>query len=309
MTVAINVWELSHRYGENQALDKLTVAVEAGEMFAILGPNGSGKTTLFRILCTLMNVQSGHVEVNGFDVSDATAAVRRQIGIVFQAPSLDKKLTVRENIRYGAMMYGVHGSELLQREKDLMGQLGIHDRAHDYVETLSGGLRRRVELAKGIIHRPQVLLLDEPSTGLDPAARADLWRYLRILRAETGVTIVFTTHILEEAEGADRIAILHEGKLVALDTPNHLRDSVGGESITIEANEPEQLAQRIAADFNCQADVIEGEIRLEQSDGVGWVARLSSSYGDEIKSIRLGKPSLEDVFINRTGHTFWQGAD
>ncbi|MCH5377216.1 MAG: ATP-binding cassette domain-containing protein, partial [Planctomycetes bacterium] len=230
---AIDVAELTYRYGNRIALDGLALQVRRGEIFALLGPNGGGKTTLFRVLSTLVAVQSGRVHVLGLELPQQAASVRRRIGVVFQAPSLDRKLTVSENIRFQAALYGIRGRVLAERQQELLDQLGIADRMRERTESLSGGLRRRVELAKGMIHRPELLLLDEPSTGLDPGARSDLWEYLQRLRDQHHVTIVLTTHLLDEAERADRIAILNHGSVVALDTPEALKASVGGDSITI----------------------------------------------------------------------------
>jgi ABC-2 type transport system ATP-binding protein len=212
---------------------------------------------------------------------------------------------VAENIRYQAALYGLTGGALRGRQDALLAQLGLTDRARERAETLSGGLRRRVELAKGMIHQPRLLLLDEPSTGLDPAARSDLWIYLRRLRDEMGVTVMLTTHLLEEADKSDRIAILNEGSLVALGTPDDLRSSVGGDSITIDTESPRELADTIASRFDVTASVVDGQVRLERPDAHIWVARLVEAFPGQIASITLGKPTLEDVFIDKTGHRFW----
>lgn len=303
---AIRVAGLSHSYGDRQALGNLDFGIHAGEVFAFLGPNGGGKTTLFRILSTLIPMQQGEVSLFGLDLNRQRSQIRQLIGVVFQAPSLDKKLTVLENIRLQAALYGVTGQELRERQREMLDQLGIAERANDLTETLSGGLRRRVELAKGLIHRPRLLLLDEPSTGLDPGARADLWQYLTRLRAESGVTVVLTTHLLEEAERADRIAILDQGNVVALDTPENLRASVGGSAITIGASDLEQLVADVDAQLGLNAVIVDGQLRLECADGPATVARLLQSFGDRIESITLSKPTLEDVFICKTGHRFWK---
>jgi ABC-2 type transport system ATP-binding protein len=302
---AIDVTGLSYSYGERLALDSLDLRITAGEVFAVLGPNGGGKTTLFRLLSTLIPIQQGRGTIFGNDLSRDQTAVRRSIGVVFQAPSLDKKLTVSENIRLQAALYGVTGGELDRRETELLDQLGIADRAGERTETLSGGLRRRVELAKGMIHQPRLLLLDEPSTGLDPGARIDLWQYLGQLRA-AGVTIVLTTHLLDEAERADRIAILDQGRLVALDTPDNLRDAVGGSTITIDVLDAERLVRDINSQLSLSASVVDGHVRLECEDGQRVLARLLQTFADRIQAITLAKPTLEDVFIQRTGHRFWQ---
>jgi ABC-2 type transport system ATP-binding protein len=307
MTSAIDVRDVSYFYGQRQALRSLGLQIEAGEIFAFLGPNGGGKTTLFRLLSTLIPIQHGEVRILGYDPRHDRQRVRERIGVVFQAPSLDKKLTVVENIRHQAALYGLFGKSLRERENQLLRQLGLSDRARERTETLSGGLRRRVELAKGMIHMPRLLLLDEPSTGLDPGARIDLWAYLQHLRDEFGVTVVLTTHLLEEAEKADRLAILHQGELVALGSPNELRETVGGDSITIDADNPEELAAGIIEKFEIKADTVDGQVRLEQPNGHQWVARIVEAFPECVHSIRLGKPTLEDVFIDKTGHRFWHG--
>ncbi|MEE9602401.1 MAG: ABC transporter ATP-binding protein [Thermoguttaceae bacterium] len=303
---AIDVDAVSHRYGQRQAVVDLTLQVEPGEIFALLGPNGSGKTTLFRLLSTLIPVQQGNVRVLGNDIRQQTLEVRASIGVVFQAASLDKKLTVAENVRLQGRLYGLTGAALRRRQEEMLSRLGLTERAGDLVETLSGGLRRRVELAKGMLHRPRLLLLDEPSTGLDPGARADVWQYLQQVREESQVTVVLTTHLLDEADRADRIAIMCEGSLVALDTPAALRATVGGDSITIRTENPDRLAAAIRERFACDVLVLAGGVRLEQSEGHQWISRLVEAFPDEIETITLGKPTLEDVFIDRTGHQFWE---
>lgn len=303
---AISVSRLVHRYGERTALAGLDLEVDRGEIFALLGPNGGGKTTLFRLLSTLIPLQEGEIRVLGHDVSRQTAEVRGRIGVVFQAPSLDKKLTVAENLRHQGHLYGMSGAGLRRRQDEMLARLGLADRRRELVETLSGGMRRRVELAKGMLHAPQLLLLDEPSTGLDPGARSDLWDYLRQVRERDGVTVVLTTHLLEEAEKADRLGILNAGSLVALDTPDALRASVGGDSLSIETDEPESLAAAIRARFEYPAVVVDGGVRLERPEAPQLVARLLEAFPDMIQSITLGKPTLEDVFIARTGHRFWR---
>lgn len=302
---AIQIEKLSHLYGTRAALSELDLRIGQGEIFAVLGPNGGGKTTLFRLLSTLIPLQSGHVSILGYDLRKDTTAVRASIGVVFQAPSLDRKLTVLENIRHQAALYGLCGSELRTRQQEMLEQFALTERAGELTERLSGGLRRRVELAKGLIHRPRLLLLDEPSTGLDPGARADLWQYLRRLRDSSGVTIVLTTHFLDEAEGADRIAILNEGRLVALDAPDALRREIGGDSLTLESDSAAELAAAIGQQFALPARVLDGAVRIETPEGHLWVAKLMEAFPEQISAIRLGKPTLEDVFIARTGHRFW----
>jgi ABC-2 type transport system ATP-binding protein len=304
-TAAIEVLDVVHEYGSRRALDGLSLVVEQGEIFSLLGPNGSGKTTLFRLLSTLIPLQSGTISVLGADVRRDVAQVRRNLGVVFQAPSLDRKLTVSENIRHQGCLYGLSGDTLAARERVMLDRLALSDRAGDLVEALSGGLRRRVELAKGMLHEPPVLILDEPSTGLDPGARADLWSYLAEVRRE-GVTVVLTSHLLDEAERADRIAILNAGRLVALDTPEQLRASVGGNTITIETSDAMALAERIRARLSVDAQVIDGSVRIADGAGYELIARIMETFPEACDSITLGKPTLEDVFIARTGHRFWK---
>src|SRR2546421_7257120 len=203
---------LSHSYGDRAALTDLNLSIDRGEIFGFLGPNGSGKTTLFRILSTLLPIQPGHVAIAGLDLATHRDEIRRQIGVVFQAPSLDKQLTAAENLRHQGHLYGLGGADLEKRIDEMLARVGLSERPREYVSTFSGGMRRRVELAKGLLHRPRVLLLDEPSTGLDPGARIDLWRYLREIQSQ-GVTVLVTTHLMEEAEHCSRLAIIDGGRL------------------------------------------------------------------------------------------------
>lgn len=302
---AIEIGNVTHRYGERTALDSLSLSIDAGEIFTLLGPNGSGKTTLFRLLSTLMPIDEGEITILGHSVRDQAAKVRSQLGVVFQSPSVDKQLTVQENLTHHARLYGLGGSEMRTRVAELLDQVGLADRARDYVSTLSGGQRRRVELAKGLLHRPSVLILDEPSTGLDPGARNDLWTYLFQLRQDQAMTIVVTTHLLDEADRASRIGILHQGKLVALDTPAALRSSLGGDMLTIRATNTTRLAERLASEFEFEPTIVDGAIRLELAGGLRAVEPLLEEFSDEIDSVTVGKPTLEDVFIARTGHRFF----
>jgi ABC-2 type transport system ATP-binding protein len=302
---AVEISHLGHRYGEHEAVRDLSLSVGGGEILAILGPNGSGKTTLFRVVSTLIPLQQGDVAVLGYDLRREGAAIRRQLGVVFQAPSVDKKLTVWENIVHHGRLYGLAGGELRSRAEAMLSRLGLAERRREMVERLSGGLRRRVELAQGMLHSPRLLLLDEPSTGLDPGARSDVWQYLQQIRAAEGVTVVLTTHLLDEAERADRIAIMHRGQLVALDAPAALKAAVGGDAITVRAAEPARLAADIHERFQVAATVVDHSVRLELPGGHQWIARLVEAFPQRIESITLGKPTLEDVFIHFTGHRFW----
>ncbi|GAA4425898.1 ABC transporter ATP-binding protein [Bremerella cremea] len=301
---AVSIENVSHRYGKRQALDQVSLAIDPGEIFVFLGPNGGGKSTLFRLLSTLMSLQQGEISILGHGVRSHKQQVRQQLGVVFQMPSLDKKLTVLENIYQQAALYGVTGQTLHDRTELLLSKLELADRRHDIVEDLSGGLRRRVELAKGMLHSPKVLLLDEPSTGLDPAARQAMWRYLEFLRSDQGVTVVLTSHLLEEAEKADRIAILDQGKLVALDTPDALKESIGGDTITIRTRQPQGLIERLQTELNLAATEVSEFVRLETEDGPGTIRAIMQVASDQVDAITLAKPSLEDVFIHMTGRQF-----
>ena len=303
-TVAVAATELTHRYGDRTALTGVSLAVQRGEIFGLLGPNGGGKTTLFRILSTLLAPSAGQARVFACDVVAQRNEVRRKIGVVFQSPSLDKKLTVVENLRHHGHIFGLHGAALRQRIAELLLRFDLTDRADELTEKLSGGLRRRVEIARGLLHRPELLLLDEPSTGLDPRARREVGDYLEELRDRDGVTALVTTHIMEEAERCDRIALLDHGQLVALDTPAALKDRVGGDVISIHARDCDRLRPQIESRFSLKAGVVDGVIRIEQARGHAFVPALVEAFPGEIEAVSVGKPTLEDVFIHLTGHRF-----
>jgi ABC-2 type transport system ATP-binding protein len=302
---AIQVENIHHVYGKRAALNGVSFSVNTGEIFALLGPNGSGKTTLFRILSTLMLPTSGRALLGGFDAASHPDEVRRRIGVVFQAQSADIKLTAAENLWHQGHLYGLRGAELKKRIAEMLGRVALADRANERVETFSGGMQRRVELAKGLMHRPSVLLLDEPTTGLDPGARRDLWQYLHELRSQEHVSIIVTTHLMEEAERCDRLAILSAGKVVALGTPAELRSQIGGDVIVLETENAESLAVRLEQRFGCSATVLDGKVRMERREGHRFVTDIVEAFPGEIQSISVSKPTLEDVFIDRTGHRFW----
>ena len=308
VTSAVEANALGFRYGDRKALSGVSFSIASGEIFGFLGPNGGGKTTLFKLLSTLMKIQSGSARMLGHDLSGQTAAVRRRLGVVFQHPSLDGKLTVAENLAYHGHLYGITGPRLAERSAAMLERLGLSARARDLVETLSGGLQRRVELAKALLHEPELLLLDEPSTGLDPAARREFFNYLTHLREREGVTVVLTTHYMEEAERCDRIAILHQGKLVALAPPADLKSDVGGDVVAIRAGAPEILQRKILQRFKLDGQIVDGAIRIEHRRGHELVRDVVDAFGDEIESVSFGKPTLEDVFVHLTGHQFFADA-
>lgn len=303
-TLALDVQRLSHNYGQLKALRELDLSVSKGEVFALLGPNGSGKSTLFRLISTIAQVQSGDIRVFGDSVATYTQSVRSQLGVVFQSPSLDPQLTVEENIRCHAAVYGLAGSRLKKRLEAVTGQLGVADRLATRTAELSGGLKRRVELAKGILHQPRLLLMDEPSTGLDPTSRMDLWRALRELNESDDVTIVLTTHLLEEADKADRIAIIHEGKNVTVGRPSDLRVELGEQVLTIQTSDQVGVAEWLSAQ-SVETQQIDQHLRVTGSQAANLVAPLTERFGSQVQTLTLGQPSLEDVFVAKTGHRFW----
>ncbi len=305
--VAIEIRGLSHSYGTRTALQDVSFQVARGTIFGLLGPNGGGKTTLFRILSTLLPPQTGTVQILGDDVASSPHQIRRRIGVVFQAQSVDRQLTLLENLRHQGHLYGFQGKTLRKRAEAMLARLGLADRKNDRAETLSGGLRRRLELAKGLLHQPEILLLDEPSTGLDASARRDLRLYLSQLRDEFGVTILLTTHFMNEAEACDCLGILDRGHLVALDSPAALKETIGGDVLVLGTREPETLSRRIQERFGGNPKIVGGMVRLERPQAHVFVTDLVEAFPGQIDSVTLSKPTLEDVFIQRTGHQFWHG--
>ena len=305
----IQLQDLRHQYGDRVALNGVSLDVQPAEIFGLLGPNGSGKTTTFRILSTLMLPTSGSALIMGHDIACEPALVRRNIGVVFQAQSIDVKLSAQENLMLVGHIYGLRGAALKQRVGEMLSRVGLADRAEEKAETFSGGMQRRLELAKGLLHHPSVLLLDEPTTGLDPGARRDLWQYLQILRDEERVTVLITTHLMEEAERCDRLAIYANGSVVALGTPAELKSEIGGDVILLESERPEALAQRIQERFGLQPAVLDNHVRLEIEAGHRFVTDVVEAFPGEIQGVSIHKPSLEDVFIRRTGHRFWTEED
>jgi ABC-2 type transport system ATP-binding protein len=307
---------------DRPALDRVSFDIRPGEVFGVLGPNGGGKTTLFRILATMLRAASGRVEVFGHDAAAEPHRVREQLGVVFQLPSRDNKLTARENLVHQGHLYGLRGRELHDRIDALLAGVSLRDRQHERVELFSGGMRRRVELVKAMLHGPRLLVLDEPATGLDPGARRDVWQLLEALRARDGVTVALTTHLMEEADRCDRLAILARGRLVALDTPSRLKAAIGGDVITLEPEAGEgaagadgvaALARDIAERFGhwpagSEPAVVDGRIRLGRDDGAAFVARLASAFPGRLRRLTVGRPTLEDVFMHMTGQSLWETA-
>src|SRR5918912_928006 len=300
----VRVEDLTHCYGERTALDRVSFDVRAGEIFGLLGPNGGGKTTLFRILSTQLPPSACTARVFGFDVAREAREVRRRLGVVFQSQSGDGKLTVAENLRHQGHLYGFRGSTLRARIEEMLARFGLVERAGERAEKLSGGLRRRVEIAKAMLHRPALLLLDEPTTGLDIGARHDLWNYLESLREAEGVTIMLTTHTMEEADSCGRILLLDQGKMIALDTPASLKAEIGGDVVAAQTSDPAGLQERIRARFGGTPAVVGETVRIERERGHEFITELIEAFPGEIDAVTLSKPTLEDVFIQRTGHQF-----
>ena len=298
---ALNVVGLSHRYGDRQALQSVSFDVAPGESFGLLGPNGGGKTTFFRIAATLLTPTNGTVRVFGHDVATHPDAVRRCIGMTFQSPALDDRLHVVENLHYHGHLYGLHGKSLNQRIDEVLSLVNLTDRASDLVSTLSGGLQRRVELAKTLLTKPLLLLLDEPSNGLDPGARREVWEHLQHLRQSESTTIIVATHLMDEAAQCDRVGILHEGRLVASGTPETLVSEIGGDMILVTGRDLSSLAQKVAQRFDQRVEIIDGALRLERAQAHEFVPELVEAFPGEIDTVTFGKPTLEDVFIHYTG--------
>jgi len=301
---AVSVTGLSHQYGDHTALSSVSFTVPTGTMFGLLGPNGGGKTTLFRIVSTLLPTRPGHAVLFGHDVATNATAVRRLIGIVFQSPALDGHLTVRENLICHGHLYGLRGHRLKARIAVVLSLVELETRGSDLVNTLSGGLQRRVEIAKALLPDPKLLLLDEPSTGLDPGARREIWDHLDRLCRERGTTVVLTTHLMDEAARCDRVGVLHEGGLVALGPPRELMAEIGGDVILISPYDDgalDTLATAIQERFRESVDVLDGRLRMERPGAHEFIPELVKAFPDQIEGVTIGKPTLEDVFLHHTG--------
>ncbi|RPJ60718.1 MAG: ABC transporter ATP-binding protein [Acidobacteria bacterium] len=300
----MRVEAISASYGRRQALVNVSFAVAARQIYGLLGPNGGGKTTLFRVLCTLLRPASGNAYFRDTSVVDDPVGTRKLIGVVFQTNSLDRELTVRENLDCQAALHRLPKADARLRSDELLARFGLSDRSNDLVGTLSGGMQRRLEIVKSLLHQPRVMILDEPSAALDPTARFDLWNLLRSLRDQQSMTILLTTHLMEEADRCDRLAILNEGRIVSEGTPESLKERIGGDVVSIQAAEPEQLARLIQQHFGCPAQLINGTLRLERLRGHQFVAQVIEAFPGRISAITVSRPTLEDVFVHETGHKF-----
>ena len=304
----VEVRGLRKSYGRIEAVRGIDLSVEPGEIFGFLGPNGAGKTTTISILCTLVRKTAGEALVAGLDVDRDPGAVRARIGLVFQDPSLDAQLTARENLELHGQIYGVPKALREQRIAELLEVVQLSDRAGSMVMTYSGGMKRRLEIARGVLHHPQVLFLDEPTLGLDPQTRKHIWEYLHAVREREGITLFMTTHYMDEAEYCERIAIIDEGRIVALGTPGALKSKVGGDIITVTATDPGATAGEIQQRFGLAPLLDDGSIRIEVSDGAAFVPRLVRELSTPPQTVSLRRPSLDDVFLKLTGHAIREEA-
>ena len=292
---------LEKRYGELEAVRGIDLEVQTGEIFGFLGPNGAGKSTTISILCTLLRPTAGTARVAGIDVVHDPAGVRQRIGLVFQDPSLDDQLTGRENLEFHAFIYSVPAAERRKRIDEMLALLQLTDRASSQVRTYSGGMKRRLEIARGMLHQPQVLFLDEPTLGLDPQTRQTIWAHLNGLRSGKGITIFMTTHYMDEAEYCDRIAIIDQGKIVALGTPDELKAMVGGDVVTITSSQPDAASREIEEVLKVIPSRENGTLRMEVADGKGFVPRLVRELTAPVDTVSMRRPSLDDVFLKLTG--------
>jgi ABC-2 type transport system ATP-binding protein len=291
------------RYGEVEAVRGLDLTVHAGETFGFLGPNGAGKSTTIKILSTLANPTAGEAKVAGFDVVRQRADVRRNIGLVFQDQTLDTYLSAERNLRFHGELYGVPRAVIAERSKQVLEMVGLWDRREARVSTFSGGMKRRLEIARGLLHSPRVLFLDEPTVGLDPQTRLSIWNYLGELRQREAITIFMTTHYMDEAEHCDRIAIINEGSIIALDTPDALKASVGTDRVQITTADDEAAIAAIARLFEIKAERHDGQVTFQVADGERFVPRLFAELPVPIRSVSVARPSLDDVFLTYTGTT------
>ncbi len=300
---AIRVDGLEKRFGDVAAVRGVDFEVHAGETFGFLGPNGAGKSTTINMLCTLLRPTGGHARVAGYDVVAERDNVRREIGLVFQDMTLDSYLSAAQNLRFHGQLYGVPSAELEPRMRQVLELVGLWDRRDKDVATFSGGMKRRLEIARGLLHSPRVLFLDEPTVGLDPQTRASIWEYLGELRDREDLTIFLTTHYMDEAENCDRIAIMDAGRIVALDTPAALKASIGTDRVRLVTADDDVAAAAIAAQFGLEVAAGPDGLALQVHDGEAFVPRLLADLGVAVRSVSVTRPTLDDVFMSFTGRT------
>ncbi len=300
---AVSVDGLVKRYGEVEAVRGIDFEVRAGEIFGFLGPNGAGKSTTINMLCTLVRPSAGRARVAGHDVASERDDVRRNIGLVFQDTTLDGYLTAEQNLQLHAELYGVPREMVRERLRQVMEMVGLWERRGSLVNTFSGGMKRRLEIARGLLHSPRVLFLDEPTVGLDPQTRSSIWRYIRDLKAREDITIFLTTHYMDEAEYCDRIAIMDQGRIIVLDTPQALKAKVGKDRVQIETDDDHAAITALRERFGIEATVAEGAVTFGVAEGEHFVPRLFAELQRPIRSVSVARPSLDDVFMSYTGTT------
>ena len=298
----IEVENLVKKYGKLTAVNDISFTVDEGESFGLLGPNGAGKTTVINILCTLSKPTSGKALINGFDVNRQRSQVRQSIGLVFQDPSLDDKLTALENLEFHSRVYNIPRAVRKERMEQMLNMVELWERRRDVVKTFSGGMKRRLELARGLLHYPKVLFLDEPTLGLDPQTRHRLWDFILELRKKEGTTVFLTTHYMDEAEYASRIAVMDYGKLIALDTPRALKGTVGGDMISLSTADNNKAQAELKERYQIEAKSDGEQLTFEIANGDRFIPTLTRELKTEILSISLRRPTLEDVFLKLTGH-------
>ncbi|MDQ6910579.1 MAG: ATP-binding cassette domain-containing protein [Actinomycetota bacterium] len=303
MPLAIEAAELSKRYGDIEAVRGVTFGVAPGETFGFLGPNGAGKSTTISMLCTLVYPTGGRGRVAGFDVATQRGSVRRQIGLVFQDTTLDDYLTADENLKFHAELYGIPRVDVDRRMRQVLDMVGLWDRRSSLVRTFSGGMKRRLEIARGLLHSPRVLFLDEPTVGLDPQTRAHIWEHIDELRRRESITMFLTTHYMEEAEHCDRIAIIDDGEIVVMDTPEALKASVGKDRVQLRTADDAAAISRLRERFGLEASVSEGMVTFHVARGEEFVPQLFARLDLAITAVSVARPTLDDVFMTYTGRT------
>jgi ABC-2 type transport system ATP-binding protein len=303
VALAVSVEGLVKRYDDVEAVRGVDIEVRAGEIFGFLGPNGAGKSTTINMLCTLVRPSAGFARVAGHDIVRERDEVRRNIGLVFQDTTLDGYLSAEQNLRLHAELYGVPREAVDERMRQVMEMVGLWERRTSLVNTFSGGMKRRLEIARGLLHSPRVLFLDEPTVGLDPQTRRSIWRYIRELKAREDITIFLTTHYMDEAEYCDRIAIIDQGRIIVLDTPEALKAKVGKDRVQIETDDDEAAIAALRDRFGIEATVAEGTVTFGVPAGEQFVPRLFAELGQQIRSVSVARPSLDDVFMSYTGTT------
>jgi ABC-2 type transport system ATP-binding protein len=300
---AVSVRGLIKRFGDVDAVCGIDLDVATGEVFGFLGPNGAGKSTTISMLCTLVTPTSGTAQVAGHDVVSDRDLVRRNIGLVFQDTTLDTYMSAERNLRLHAELYGVSRDIVADRIHQVLDMVGLWERRASMVSTFSGGMKRRLEIARGLLHSPRVLFLDEPTAGLDPQTRASIWDYIGQLRKAEDITIFMTTHYMDEAEYCDRIAIMDQGQIIALDTPEALKASVGDDRVQLRTDDDPAAIEALDVQFGVQAAIVEGAVTFRVAQGEHFVPKLFAEFPVAIRSVSVARPSLDDVFMSYTGTT------